>query len=189
MWNQSACRYQRVKLQRQRWKKQRETIWGRQRLKSFSVPELAALSNVCVGPSQMCLLKPAANPVATVALQNGECHKGKRCSRPEMQEEEPAADDVTALGQSGKQSRDSSPSIGACLLLLNCKNGLFHSNLPLCRCRVLINSFSRPLTFFLRCILDIIMPREGRESPDHCFMFLSPDGRAGHAGRHSGGSH
>lgn len=54
---------------------------------------------------------------------------------------------------------------------------------------VLINSFSRPLTFFFPCIWDIIMPRERKESPDHCFVFLSPDWRAGHAGRHSGGSH
>lgn len=27
------------------------------------------------------------------------------------------------------------------------------------------------------------------ESPDHCFIFLSSDWRAGHAGRHSGGPH
>lgn len=48
---------------------------------------------------------------------------------------------------------------------------------------------SHPLTFFFQCILDIIIPREGKESPDHCFIFLSADWRAGHAGRHSSGSH
>lgn len=47
-----------------------------------------------------------------------------------MQEEEAAADAASSLGQSEKQSRDTSPSIGACLLLLNCKKWIVSLESP-----------------------------------------------------------
>lgn len=66
-WNHAACRYLRVKLQHasfQGW-----------RWKSSMRPSGRAAFEA--GPSRMCLLKPAANPVSLFCKKK-KCHKGKR---------------------------------------------------------------------------------------------------------------
>lgn len=114
-------------------KKQCETIWGRQR-GLFLNPNSMCVGCLCVVVWQ----NSGSFSLATSGFWNRPLilfhrHSAKRrvsqremCTWPEMQEYEPAGGDVTSLGQSGKQSWDTSPSIRACLLLLNCKNGLFH---------------------------------------------------------------
>lgn len=90
-------------------KKQREAIWGRQRLRSVSEPELAvyrmfvwrrlAERRVLLG----CVFWN--RPLILFHRRSAKRRVSQRVTLPKMQEE-PAGDDVTSLGQSGKQSWD-----------------------------------------------------------------------------------